>query len=199
MDERMDIDKYFREGSFVTWFSFFCILFVSYITGIIFYNTFFINSREGNENSKKGKIIFSSFWLCVSLGFLFLSIDELLMVHESTEKILQQTYKIKDSGVGSEIDDIFVLSCAVLGLFFIYFSRKKLFFFRKVAYFLVLIVLFFSAMMIFDYEGKGVKDRDDRSELTAYEESFKVITEGFIILAALHCLKTSERLKKGEE
>lgn len=195
--QNCDIDKYFEENTFVSWFSFINLIFISQIAGIIFYNMFTVSENgESHERSFKKRLAVSFIWIGVAAGFLFLALDEVMMIHERMDRAIHLFFGITRTELTDRLNDLFVLLYAIIGLVAIYFSRKSLMFFKKSRYLLASAILCFLIMMIFDYLGKDNNDYNQRSEMTVYEESFKLIGGGFFILSALNCLKISEKIKR---
>lgn len=193
--ERDNLDKHFGEDGFVTWFSFFNLLFTSYVFALVFYNTL-RNSREENSSIKKS-LIYSSVWLAIAIGFLWLSFDEILMLHEKTDKAFHKFFQIEETPLTNRIDDFMVFSYPILGMVILFLSRKGLYAYRKALYFLGIGVVFFFIMTVYDFMGKGLSSKyhNTRTLYQVYEESTKVLAEGFLIVSGLYCLGVSERVQ----
>lgn len=197
--ERDNPDKHFGEAGFVTWFSFLNLLFASYVFALVFY-VVLRNSIEKNFSLKKS-IMYSSVWLAMALGFLWLSFDEIAMIHEKTDKAVHEFFQIQKTPLTDRMDDLIVFSYPVLGFLAIYFSRKGLYHYRKAVYFAMLGIVFFFIMAVYDSMGKGLgsKHHDTRTMYQVYEESSKVLAEGFFVVSAFYCLGVSEKLRQKKE
>jgi hypothetical protein len=197
--QRDNLDKHFGEAGFVTTFSFFNLLFISYVLAIVFYTA--LSSSEKNGDSLKKRFAKSVIWLVMAIGFLWLSFDEILMIHEKTDKAFHQFFQIKETSLTNRMDDIMVFSYPVLGLLAMYFSRKALYPYRKSLYFVVLGVALFCIMAVYDSMGKGLSSKyhNTRTMYQVYEESSKVLAEGFLMVASLYCLRVSNSVRRKRE
>lgn len=189
---RNNLDKHFGEAGFVTWFSFFNLLFVAFIAVIVANNLYWLGKKD--KESQVNRYLFWS-WIIIALGFLFLSFDEILMIHEKTKKSFHSFFQIKASDWTNRLDDLMVFLYAFIFIFWVYLFRYNIQLFRKVKYFIFLALLFFAIMVYYDYLGKGLTQYDKKTLFAVYEESAKIIAEGFFLLSAMHCLKITERMR----
>lgn len=193
---RNNLDKHFGEAGFVTWFSFFNLLFVAFIATIVANNLYWLGKKD--KESQVNRYLFWS-WLIIALGFLFLSFDEILMIHEKTKKSFHSFFQIKANDWTNRLDDLMVFLYAIILIIWIYMFRHNIRLFGKVKYFIFLALFFFVIMVYYDYLGKGLTQYDKKTLYAVYEESAKIIAEGFFLLSAMHCLKITERLRGKEK
>ena len=195
-----DPKKYFKELQLFTWLSFIKLLIISYI-----------NWKAYNiRRPRNSKIDFNkdhSIWFIISSGFLFLALDEVLLIHENTDKIIHKILKMKESGLTDRIDDLIVLIYALLGILILYSYRKELLKFAKSLTYLVIGFFLLFLRIIIDF----ITNRNDvipniisnaelipkvNEILALVEGSTKLLAETFFIFAFYICLNEAKNLNK---
>ncbi len=150
-----------------------------------------------------------SFWLILSLGFLFLALDDLLGIHEKVDYLIHSVlfnwHGFKENGFSDRIDDILVLMYLFIGIYFIIKSKREVSkFYLSKGY--VIIGLYLTAFMV------GLDIISNRSDLLnlilpyslakiftkillIIEESFKIFASTFFLSATYKCTIIAKNLK----
>lgn len=191
--------NHFRESGFVTWFSTAQLLVISWLNHRIFK----IRSldRKGSPWTH-----FSAVWLLLSLGFLFLAMDEQFKIHENVDELIHETFEIKETNLTDRIDDVIVGVYAVAGACFLFFFRHEVIRQRKSRplFLLGFVLLFVTASLdaLTNREDLLRKffDRDQiaRLENPIYyvEESAKIFGEAAFMLAFCAILLAETRTEE---
>lgn len=111
--------KYFGEGRIITWISAINLLAISWLSYRI------LQIRRPAQEQFFWRAPFM-LWAIISLGFLFLTADELFTIHEFTDKMIHQIFRIKETGVTDRIDDIIVVFYGIVGIGILYTYREEL-------------------------------------------------------------------------
>ncbi len=188
--------RQFEDGGFITYFSVIQLFIVSYLACRIFK----IRRPLFNRPWKSPVAI----WGITSLGFSFLALDDLLMIHEFFDKSIHRYGQIQETGMSDRIDDLIVggYGLIAIGLFVLY--RREL---KKYRVVLPYVVAGF--VLLFLMVGVDVlTNRNDillsmfspetvealMSWLFVPEESLKLFSEGCFIVAAHTCTKIAQRI-----
>ncbi len=183
---------YTGEGEPITWLSFVHLLVTSGIAGGIFYCRTGGSLREGWRDP-------AFVWLLISLGFLFLAIDEVSKIHESLDLFVHQVLQLQETGLTDRLDDAIMLGYGLIGVAVLYVYRCELVHYRA-AFPLVLcgFVLFvcmglLDAILnrndVFFFMGISQKGSDFLGKwLGGVEEGLKIFAEAALLGAAYSCL-----------
>lgn len=190
--------RYFDEQGYVSWFSFFQILFASYLAWKVYKtrkSTALNNQTNSSLNSYK-------FWAILSLGFLFLGLDEMLQFHEQLDFLIHDIFKIEETNNTDRIDSLIVLFYALCGGGILYWAKSELKKFR-LALPLFCLALSVSLLMIFldlltdskdiiysiiiDNNAAGIV----HLSMSIIEETCKIIAQGIFIITLHRCLQIS--------
>ena len=193
-------EQYFsKEASYITWVSFFQLLMVSYFSLKVFKST-----KENNNYFWQNSAFL---WLIIAIGFLFLSIDEVIRIHENLDRIIHKSFHIKETAISDRIDDALVGLYALIGMGILYFYRNELKKYKSALIFFS-ISLIFVFLMVFS---EMIVNRNDvlplifsnRSIVSALystfkvlEESFKLFAEAVLITSMYYCLQVAKQFPK---
>lgn len=194
-----DPKKYFKEFQLFTWLSFIKLLIIAYLNWKIY-------SYKKPPGSKFDFNYDYSIWFTIALGFLFLAFDEVLLIHENTDKIIHIIFGMQETGLTDRIDDLIFLIYAILGILILYSYRNELMKFAKSIPYLVIGFFFLFLRTVIDF----ITNRNDiipklvsdenlipriNETLAIIEESSKLLAETFFIFAFYLCLKQTRILK----
>ena len=190
--------RQFEDGGFITYFSVIQLFILSYFTG----KTFKVRSRSFPNSPWKSPV---AIWGIMSLGFSFLALDDLIMIHEWIDKSIHKIWQIQETGLSDRIDDLIVGFYGLLAIGFIVIYRHEL---KKYIGVLPAVITAFTLM--FMMVGVDVlTNRDDilltflqpatvdgiNSWVFVLEEGLKLLAEGFYIVAAHACLQMARRFQ----
>ncbi|BAU65533.1 hypothetical protein STA3757_29210 [Stanieria sp. NIES-3757] len=193
--------RYFGENGFITWLSICQLLFIAYLC-------WKINRLRFQENFqvvswKNPKI----FWQILTLGFIFLALDEYWEFHENFDKTLHIFLNLNDAGITGRMDDFIVLLYALFGLFFLHtFKNEFQKFISASRWFLtgfsLSFLTIFLDMLSHNREilSLWIKNHEQLNNahhwFTTIEEIPKIFAEGAFIIAFYYCLLIAKKLKK---
>lgn len=120
-----NIWDYFDEGGFITYWSAFQLAVVGFISGLIF----FIR----NKGVKKVSLNAAPFiWAIMAAGFLFLTLDEIFLIHERTDRFFHYLFQIEETNITDRLDDLIIGFYGIIGLSVLYYYRGELMKFKPV-------------------------------------------------------------------
>jgi hypothetical protein len=64
-------------------------------------------------------------WLLISLGFVFLALDEALSIHEAIDVLIHRVLAMRETWFTDRIDDIIILVYGVLGILILFAHRAE--------------------------------------------------------------------------
>ncbi len=197
--------QFFKEGYPMTWLSAFHLAACGWTAWLTF------KQREPEAVGQTWKYWFKNLhkqpyiWLMMSLGFAFLAVDELLMLHELADIIIHWVFQIKETALTDRLDDFIVLGYGVVafGVMAKHWNELKQY---KVALpFLAMALLCAFLMVFFD----AVTNQNDiipiffgndsdkiYNNFKLFEEGFKIWAEGFFLLAFFFSYKKATALEK---
>jgi hypothetical protein len=178
---------FFDEGSIITWLS-------SLQLGLMGFLAYKIHLLKQGQNPAKSSL----FWRLLSFGFIFLALDDLLMIHEHIDHWIQSLLQLDNSSLLTRIDDLIVGLYGGIILWLISQFRKELVPYRSVLplllWALFLGAIMFSIDLINHHENDLailISDAATRKIVYKYlgpvEEIFKIWTEGFLVIALYSC------------
>ncbi len=196
---RVDPTHYFREFRLVTWFSFLQLLACSYLSILVFRARF----RPVGEG---GKLNPALLWAVLAGGFLFLALDELFSIHLMLGHLIRSLGDMEKSRYTKWVGDLIMISYAILSVGILFLFRSEILKFRRswipfgiAFFFLGATIVFDSSFLwrleiilpdffapIFGGAGRGVT-----------EESFKLLSECFFVIAFFVSLKDAPCSKAG--
>lgn len=122
--------RYFGEGHFITWISALQLFAISWLAFII------LNARRSRAEKLHWRAPFFV-WALISMGFLFLALDDLFMIHESLDKKIHYFLNMKETGLSDRIDDFIVGLYGIFGISILYMYRAEIKNYRQALPFLV--------------------------------------------------------------
>jgi len=139
-------------------------------------------------------------WALISLGFMFLAIDELLSLHEKMDRLIHLLLGLEETGWSDRIDDFIIFLYGLIGAGLMYLHRTE---FRGLARFYRYLVIGFVLMflsVLFD----AANNRHEIADLLGWEgqalawyveitkdgeEILKVLAEVFFLFGFLSIFK----------
>jgi hypothetical protein len=158
-----DLQRHFGEHMAVTWLSFFKLLAVGTLSGAIYK----ARRRETEPGGWKSPALI---WLLMAVGFVFLAIDEIALLHEGMDHRINELFGLADGPFSDRIDDAIVGAYGIAGLAVMFFYRRELGRFAAVSPYLAGGFLLLFLMVAFD----TLSHRPDMIEGAALREFFKV-------------------------
>ncbi|MEB3287358.1 MAG: hypothetical protein VKJ04_07635 [Vampirovibrionales bacterium] len=112
----------------MTWLSAAQLMTVSLLSWMVFKRYRKTFDFHNAEDFKKIKRLWKAeyIWLLMSWGFLYLAVDELLMIHEIIDKAIHFIFQIQETAITDRLDDVIVLFYALLGLSALWMSRHEM-------------------------------------------------------------------------
>ena len=199
-----DTFKNFSETGFITYFSFYQLLLIAGLAR----ETFIM--RKGGTKVNAWKMPYA-IWLIMALAFLFMSMDEIFVIHEHADYFIHDIFKIRETALTDRIDDILVGCYGLIGLGGLYIYREELKKCREAFPLFITGFIVMFVMVCLDI----FTNRDDILRLfisdatTVYhvfywlniiEDILKIITGGIFAGAFYHCYKitqSSRQIKEG--
>lgn len=189
----------FKEDAFVTKFSYYQLLFSSFLSFYVF-------------NIRKSQLQISSWrslpvvWLLIALGFLYLSFDEVNQYHENLDINIHNLFHIKETGFTDRIDDLIIGIYLFLGIYLLSLYKEELLFYKKFKYIFLVAFYLTALMIIFDLLSNGngvlyffVHDIDYskylQEKISIFEDILKIFAEGFLLGGIYSCLNIAKKLK----
>ena len=136
----------FGEDGFMTWVSAVQLLAIAFVARRIHAVRKAQISSEAYRASSSGLAI----WFIVFLGFLFLTADEVLKIHENLDKSIHDLFGLEQTGLTDRIDDLLVGLYGVIGLGVLYVFRGELRRYREALPFFVAGFVLLFTMVGFD-------------------------------------------------
>jgi len=179
--------KEFGERKFITYFSTLQLLAVAWLSWGIY--GFRRPGRGGAWWRSQGLI-----WGLMAAGFAFLALDDLLMIHEKTDKLVHALLGMRETPLSSHLDDMLVALYGIVGLVLLVVYRREVLRFLAVRGPLLVGIVLAFAMMAVDAANKRRFDifgpfMDKASVvavhrwMTVVEDSLKVFAEGLFLVA----------------
>lgn len=176
----------FGESKFITKFSALQLLTVGWLAFSIF------KARRDPVGSSLWRSN-AFLWALIACGFVFLAIDELLKLHERTDKAIHFLFNLRETALTDRIDDAIIGLYGLIGLGVLWYYRAEFKLFRPaIPYFvggfillfaMVAVDLFANAKDIIPALVEKQQVKIVMSWLTALEESLKILGEAVFVLA----------------
>jgi len=189
----------FKEGGIITYFSVVQLFILSYLAYLVF------KARaDGFKHPWHSSI---AIWGIASLGFSFLALDDWLSIHEKLDMLIHRVGQFQETGVSDRIDDLIVGLYGVMAVGLLVIYRRELMRYKSVLGYVVIGFVLMFLMVGIDV----VTNRDDllillfSRETTTFimgwifvpEESFKLFSEAFLIVAVHRCYEIAKHLNSG--
>ena len=183
-------DLHFREEGFLTYVSCLQLLIAAVISGKIF------NFIKDNANYRSfGKKIV---WLVISLGFLFLALDDAFEIHEEIDFLLHDVLNIEQTNMTDLLDDLIVGAYILIFLIYAASQWKTIKLFKHSFVFFLAGCIFTAVMVILDiashnsYVASFLTDDAKRVLVVkqwfgAWEDAAKIYAEGMFIVGVYKC------------
>ncbi|WP_144054412.1 hypothetical protein [Pleurocapsa sp. PCC 7319] len=195
-------DFHFQEGRFITIVSCIQLLIAASLSWKIY------QLAKGSQLEKLSQS--SLFWLIVSWGLFFLTLDDAIGIHEQIDFWLHDLFRIEETDITDLADDLIVGGYLLLFLIYIVIKwqiiqiYKRSFIFFKIGFLLSLMMVvldivtnneYFISMMI-DNE---IQARMLRKWLSALEDSVKIFAEGIFIVGIYQCWQIAQSLYSSKD
>lgn len=191
---------YFKEGAFVTYFSSFQLVLMAALAGMIFWLRRESLKRGAGGNGSVG------IWILMAIGLLFLSLDEVFLIHENIDFWIHRFFQMEETSLTDRIDDLIVGGYGVLGLTAIYIYRKELKRFHEAypLFFAGFVLMFFSVGLDLltarkDLLGMVIASpvlvNKTQFWLDLLEDSVKVLAEAVFLGSFYYCLDLTKLQK----
>jgi len=178
--------RYLGEGYFITWISALQLLAISWLA----FTT--LNVRRSKAGYLHWRAPFF-IWLLISIGFLFLALDDLFMIHESLDKKIHHFFNMKETGLSDRIDDFIIGLYGMFGIGTLYVYREEIRNYRQALPFLIYgFVLLFTMVALDaltnrkDVLGFLIGQRELVNNvyisLSILEDSFKIMAESCFLI-----------------
>ncbi len=188
--------RQFEDGGFITYFSVIQLFILSYFMHQMF--------KLRGQSFRRPWRSPAAVWGIFSLGFSFLALDDLLMIHEFLDKTIHKIWLAQETAASDRIDDLIVGLYGLIAIGIFIRCRHELKKYGAVTPYVIAGFICLFAMVGIDV----ITNRDDilltvfSAEATeqiqgwifVLEEGFKLISEGFLIVAAHTCLKIARRI-----
>jgi len=161
--------RHFGEGGFTTWVSGAQLLATSYANWKIW------RSRAG-QFGRRGRHEPIVLWALMAAGFLFLTVDELVQIHEQLDQWIHGLFGITETAVTDRLDDLLVAGYAAAGLGVLFRYRLEL---RLLRGDLALIILGF--VLLFAMIAMDMLFRSEWA--SAIEEGLKLFSQAAFLAA----------------
>jgi hypothetical protein len=178
--------RYFRESSYTTWVSGAQLLAIGLLAWKIW-------RRRGGWLFPDGWKEPSFLWFLIAIGFFFLSVDELVQVHESVDRSIHDLLGLTETAVTDRLDDVLVAGYGLIGLAVLFVYRHE---FRLLRPDFVLIIAGFilmSLMVVLDIVSSDTEifalfvsaeaARTLAGWAAAAEDAFKLLAEAAFLAA----------------
>lgn len=184
--------KYFMdEGQPLTFLSCAQLLFISVLTGIIFY------IRKGQYPYQTAWKSPALIWLVLCVGFLFLACDELFSIHEGLDRTIHYQFNIDKTDFTDRLDDL------ILGLYLgifclaVYFGRKELRLYQPIRPLLASAIAITVSMIFLDalsHTTDIITNKTVNEWVNALEDGLKLIAVGFFLSSSYYSLTIAKQL-----
>lgn len=182
----------------ITWISVFQLLIIAEISLKIFRLN---NAVFGFKNFKTVHFL----WAIIVIGFLFLALDEAMQIHSVIGQLISNSIDIKNPRLTSRIDDLIVVSYALVGITLLYFYRNALkkhtdvisLFFAGFLMLLIMVgidVLPSRVVQYMKHIFKTPASDINQIWLPFAKDAAKIFAEGIFIAGFYHCFQTTKEL-----
>lgn len=193
--------RYFGETGIISWFSCIQLLILSGLAWKIY------RIRKLAPIETKGKKLPQTLWKLIAIGFLFLAVDEIVQIHETTDVLIPWLFNIPEDHNLLQFDGVIVAAYSAVGAYILY-SFWDEFQQYKSAFYLFVLGFALKATMVFIDLGTDDDSifsfwlADPKRHKLIYEwiqtveESFKILAEGAFIAAFLVCVQIAKRITR---
>jgi len=146
-------------------------------------------------------------WKIIALGFLFLAVDELFLIHENIDFLIHRILNMEETGLTDRIDDLIVGLYGLVGLGVLYAFRSEFTPHREAIPYLVIGFVLLFLMVVFD----TLTNRNDilplifdpqlattlANVIRPLEDSSKIFAESFFLLGFYAILQKAQSIERG--
>lgn len=191
-------DLHFREEGFLTYVSCLQLLIATIISGKIFH----IVRQSPHLRSSKNQTL----WLVISLGLLFLALDDAFEIHEEIDFLIHDFFNITQTTLTDLLDDLIVGIYILIFAIYLLFQWKTIQLFKRSFIFFIAGFLLTGAMVILDvashnnYVASLVTNNSTQEQLFkqwlgAIEDAAKIYAEGMFIVGVYQCRQIVQQIK----
>ena len=190
-------DFHFQEGEFITVVSCIQLLIAARLSWKIY------QQAKGPQPDKLSQS--SLFWLIVSWGLFFLTLDDAIGIHEQIDFWLHDLFRIEETDITDFADDIIVGGYLLLFLIYIAIKwqiiqiYKRSFIFFQIGFILSLMMVVLDIVTNGSYFTSMMTNDDTQALmlkqwLSALEDSVKIFAEGMFIVGIYQCWQIAKSL-----
>ncbi len=200
--------QFFKEGYPMTWLSAFHLGLCGWTSWLAFKVRLPEAAKQNWKYWLKNRSNPSYIWLIMAIGFLFLAVDELVMLHELMDLVIHWVFQIQESPLTDRLDDFIVLGYGAVAVatLFMYWAEVKQY--RIALPFLIMAMTCVFLMVLFD----AITNQNDivplifggdsdkiYNNFKLFEEGLKIWAEGFFLLAFFFSYKKALTFSKTTE
>ncbi|MEM9283189.1 MAG: hypothetical protein AAGA96_15305 [Verrucomicrobiota bacterium] len=191
-DAAEDPTEHFKEFRFLTFFSVLQLLACAALAWMVFHQR---HEPSASPRPVRIRIQLTHLWAFIALGFLFLAADDLLLIHEITDKLIHVVGGIKETTATDKIDDFIIALYGLGALALLWMFRREFLPFAKQWAFFVGAFLCLAATIALDLELTtsliplipGSQTLLSDPWRGVLEEVFKLFGEAFFLVAFYGC------------
>ena len=183
-------DIYFQEKGFITHLSFVQLLLGAILAG----NIYATIKHSPNTKLARNALL----WLIISLGLIFLALDDILSIHEQIDSLTHDLLRIEETNITDLADDLIIGLYLLIFLTYVFFQRRAIGLFKPSFIFFIIGFGLTIVMIIFDtmsnntmftsaFFNDGVREKIARQWLGVIEDSAKIFAEGMFIVGIYKC------------
>ena len=183
-------DIHFQEKGFITHLSFVQLL----LGGILAGNIYSKIKHSPNPKLANNALL----WLIISLGLIFLALDDILSIHEQVDSLTHDLLRIEETNITDLADDLIIGVYLLVFLAYIFFQRRAIGLFQPSFVFFLIGFGLTIAMIIFDttsnnamftsmFFDDGDREKIARQWMGVLEDSAKIFAEGMFIVGIYKC------------
>jgi len=173
-------DRHFNEISFITLLSAIQLVACSILSWKIFKLRSLSSSKDPASKNSGLYIV----WKVISLGFIYLALDEVAQIHEGLDKLIHYLFHIKETRITDRIDDVIVGIYVIIGLIILVIFKREIKIYPRINYYLIPIFILLFGMVALD-------------TITERHDVVRFFIEGkYFINLAFHWLRALEEICK---
>ncbi len=188
-------ERLFAENQPVTWLSYFHLIACAFLAWELFKAA---AAEEKTRHARSPAIL----WALVTLGFVFLALDDIAGVHESLDHAIHRALGITETALTDRLDDAIIALYGVIGVAVLFHYRDALLPHRRSAGFFLAGFSIFAAMVAVD----GITNRPDLITdkhlfvwLAVAEDAGKILAEALFLAGLYSCYRRIEDERNGRE
>ncbi|BCJ90490.1 hypothetical protein IZ6_12250 [Terrihabitans soli] len=129
-------------------------------------------------------------WRLIGWGFFFLCADEMLQLHESSDRLIHWILGVQQTRITNHLDDVIVGLYGLAGLAALFAGRAEIVFFRRQWWLFALGFTGFAVMVAFDLMGGDLGALWSYLDVSAHQGKVwaEVVEEGFKLAGGFFCV-----------